>query len=207
MPGDARADRARVARALCRLLPASRDVEETLALVGLTEKAAARAGTLSGGQQRRLDVGLALIGDPELVFLDEPTTGFDPAARHEASDVIGGLRELGKTIVLTTHDMAEAEALADRMAVIVAGRIVADGPPETLGGRDRAPARIAFLPPAGVAVEDLPASAEIVDGRVVVRAGDAFATMGALLDWARGREVQLAELTVTRRAWRTPTSS
>ena len=104
-------------------------------LVGLEEKRDVRVRTLSGGQLRRFDLGLALVGDPELVFLDEPTTGFDPAARRQAWDTIRGLRELGKTILLTTHYMEEAQTLADRVAILRAGRIVAIGPPaELLGG-------------------------------------------------------------------------
>src|SRR5208283_6063668 len=134
-----------------------RGVQETIELVGLADQGAARTSELSGGQLRRLDVGLALIGDPELVFLDEPTTGFDPSARHHAWEVIANLRELGKTIFLTTHYMDEAQALADRVAVIVAGEIVAEGTPETLGGRDRAISDVSFtLPPAG-SVTELPA--------------------------------------------------
>ena len=113
--------------------PRPRDVEETIALAGLTEKADARTRTLSGGQVRRLDLALALIGDPELVFLDEPTTGFDPVARRNAWDTIRSLRDLGKTVVLTTHYLDEAQALADRVAIIKDGRIVADGPPAELG--------------------------------------------------------------------------
>ena len=119
--------------------PEPLSVGETLGLVGLTEQRDQRAGALSGGQQRRLDVGLALVGNPELLFLDEPTTGFDPSARHHTWEVIEGLRELGKTVFLTTHYMDEAQALADRVAVIADGRIVAEGTPESLGGRDRAP--------------------------------------------------------------------
>ena len=117
---------------------------ETIALVGLAGKNDQRATSLSGGERRRLDFGLALIGDPELIFLDEPTTGFDPSARRAAWDVIENLRDLGKTIFLTTHYMDEAERLADRIAVIVAGQIVAHGTPLTLGGRDQAPSTIAF---------------------------------------------------------------
>ena len=125
-----------------------RDVEETIALVGLEERADHEASKLSGGQRRRLDVALALIGDPELIFLDEPTTGFDPAARRQAWEVVGGLRALGRTIVLTTHYMEEAERLADRIVVMARGEIVADGTPATLGGRDRAAAIVSFsLPP------------------------------------------------------------
>ncbi len=126
-----------------------RELEETIALVGLQQQAEVPTERLSGGQRRRLDVALALIGDPELLFLDEPTTGFDPLARRAAWQVIAGLRTLGKTVFLTTHYMDEAEHLADRIAVIAAGRIVAEGTPRTLGGRDRLPATISFtLPPA-----------------------------------------------------------
>ena len=106
-----------------------RDVDEVVELVGLDEKRDSRVRTLSGGQRRRLDLGLALVGDPELVFLDEPTTGFDPEARRRAWDTIGGLRELGKTILLTTHYLDEAERLSDRVAVLRDGEIVAIGPP------------------------------------------------------------------------------
>src|SRR5205085_1419946 len=114
-----------------------RDIAETIGLVGLEGKADALAEQLSGGQRRRLDVALALIGDPELIFLDEPTTGFDPSARRTAWGVVTGLRQLGKTVFLTTHYMDEAENLADRIAVIANGRIVAEGTPGTLGGRER----------------------------------------------------------------------
>jgi ABC-2 type transport system ATP-binding protein len=107
-------------------------VDEVMAVVGLTEKHDARVRTLSGGQRRRLDLGLALIGDPEVVFLDEPTTGFDPEARRRAWDTIGSLRELGKTILLTTHYLEEAERLSDRVAVLRDGEIVALGPPAEL---------------------------------------------------------------------------
>jgi ABC-2 type transport system ATP-binding protein len=123
---------------------APRPIEETIDLVGLAGKADARASSLSGGQQRRLDVGMALIGDPELIFLDEPTTGFDPSARRQAWETIAGLRELGKTILLTTHYMDEAQRLADRVAVIVAGQVVARGTPEDLGDRENRPARITY---------------------------------------------------------------
>jgi ABC-2 type transport system ATP-binding protein len=116
-----------------RFYPAGRDVDEVLTLAGLDEKADALARTLSGGQMRRLDFGLALIGDPELIFLDEPTTGFDPAARRAAWDVVRSLQDLGKTVLLTTHYLDEAQALCDRVAIIKEGRIVAEGPPAELG--------------------------------------------------------------------------
>jgi ABC-2 type transport system ATP-binding protein len=112
---------------------APRPVDDVVEIIGLAEKRDARVRTLSGGQQRRLDLGLALVGDPELIFLDEPTTGFDPEARRSAWDTIRSLRDLGKTIVLTTHYLDEAQALADRVAIVKDGRILADGPPRELG--------------------------------------------------------------------------
>ena len=115
---------------------APRPTDEVIALVGLESKAGERTGRLSGGQQRRLDVGMALVGDPELLFLDEPTTGFDPSARRQAWETIAGLRDLGKTVFLTTHYMDEAQRLADRVTIIAAGQIVARGTPEDLGRRD-----------------------------------------------------------------------
>jgi ABC-2 type transport system ATP-binding protein len=116
-----------------RFYPHPRAVDEVLSLAGLDEKADALARTLSGGQMRRLDFGLALVGDPELIFLDEPTTGFDPAARRAAWEVVRSLQELGKTVLLTTHYLDEAQALCDRVAIIKEGRIVAEGPPAQLG--------------------------------------------------------------------------
>jgi ABC-2 type transport system ATP-binding protein len=119
------------------LYPAPRDVDETLALTGLEESAGVRTRALSGGQQRRLDFALALIGDPELVFLDEPTTGFDPAARRQAWDAVRSLQELGKTVLLTTHYLDEAQALADRVAIVKNGAILAEGAPGELGAGAR----------------------------------------------------------------------
>ena len=123
---------------------APRPVEEVIDAIGLGGKADERSGRLSGGQQRRLDVGMALVGDPDLLFLDEPTTGFDPEARRAAWDVIAGLRKLGKTVFLTTHYMDEAQRLADRVAVIARGEIVARGTPEDIGDRESRPARISY---------------------------------------------------------------
>ena len=128
------ADRAREPRRVRRLLPEPRDPDEVIEIVGLTEKRDARVRTLSGGQQRRLDLGLALVGDPELIFLDEPTTGFDPGARRSAWETIRNLRALGKTILLTTHYLDEAEQLADRVAVLRDGVIVREGTPAELTG-------------------------------------------------------------------------
>jgi ABC-2 type transport system ATP-binding protein len=131
---------------------APRDVEETIAVSGLTEAAGRRTVALSGGQQRRLDFALALVGDPELVFLDEPTTGFDPAARRQAWDTVRSLRDLGKTVLLTTHYLDEAQALADRVAIIKDGAILAEGAPGQLGDATRR-YRVAWRDAAGVAQE------------------------------------------------------
>src|SRR5690348_7603593 len=144
---------------------APRDIDETIALVGLTEKAGTLGTRLSGGQRRRLDFALALIGDPELIFLDEPTTGFDPSARRAAWQVVAALRQLGKTIFLTTHYMDEAEYLADRIAVLSAGHVVAEGTPATLGGRDHMTATISFTLPDHVPARDLPRGLVPLTGR------------------------------------------
>jgi ABC-2 type transport system ATP-binding protein len=177
-----------------------RDVDETVTLVGLSDKADVRTSKLSGGQQRRLDVALALIGDPELLFLDEPTTGFDPSARRQAWDVIGGLRDLGKTVFLTTHYMDEAQALADRVAIISAGRIVASGSPEELGGDGRGRTEISFRLPAGVRAPDLPfavrTSARVDAGAVSLTADDPVPLLRELTNWAAERGVGLPGLTV-----------
>ena len=125
--------------------PSPRPLDETIALAGLDEKAGDRVGRLSGGQRRRLDVALALIGDPDLVFLDEPTTGFDPVARRAAWKVIAGLRDLGKTVFLTTHYLDEAQALADRVAIVKDGRILAEGPPGDLDPGAASRYRVSWL--------------------------------------------------------------
>ena len=182
--------------------PRPTSVKATLELVGLEDQRQARAQRLSGGQQRRLDVGLALIGDPELVFLDEPTTGFDPSARHHAWEVIANLSELGKTVFLTTHYMEEAQALADRVAVIADGEIVSQGTPETLGGRDKAPSDISFSPPIGVPPSELPAElasgAGLRDGRIHIQSEHPARTLYALASWAMERSLDLDDLTVGR---------
>jgi ABC-2 type transport system ATP-binding protein len=180
-----------------------RDIDETIALVGLDGKGDALAPQLSGGQRRRLDVALGLIGDPELIFLDEPTTGFDPSARRTAWHVIDGLRDLGKTVFLTTHYMDEADQLADRIAVIADGRIVAEGTPGTLGGRNRMAASISFTLPAGTGVDDLPAElralvASADDRSVTLTTDTPLVHVRALADWALGRGIDLPDLDVRR---------
>jgi ABC-2 type transport system ATP-binding protein len=180
-----------------------RGVQETLALVGLSGHAQERATALSGGQRRRLDVALALIGDPELIFLDEPTTGFDPSARRAAWEVIAGLRELGKTVFLTTHYMEEAERLADRIAVISAGEIIAQGTPQTLGDRQLSGAQITFAPPRGTVLADLPAglagaAKQEANGRILLASTTVAADLHELSGWALGRELELDDLEVRR---------
>jgi ABC-2 type transport system ATP-binding protein len=136
---------AETVRHFARYYPAARDPAEVIELVGLTEKAGSRVATLSGGQRRRLDVAVGILGNPRLLFLDEPTTGFDPQARRRFWALIRSLAaDLGTTILLTTHYLDEADALADRLAVLVAGRIVAEGDPATLGGRSDSVATVTW---------------------------------------------------------------
>jgi len=176
-----------------------RDVGEVIALVGLEEKAGSRIKTLSGGQQRRLDVALGLIGDPELLFLDEPTTGFDPTARRQAWEIVKNLTALGKTVLLTTHYMDEAQALADRVVVIASGLIVAEGTPESIGGRADADAQIRFTLPAGVTADQLPVTADsVTDGEVLVSTGEPTATLHRLTSWALEHGGELEGLSVAR---------
>ena len=185
--------------------PAPRAVQEVIELVGLTRRSEVRGGQLSGGQQRRVDVALALIGDPELIFLDEPTTGFDPSARRSAWEMIDGLRKLVKTIFLTTHYMDEAEALADRIAVLSSGVIVAEGTPATLGGRDRAAYQITFSLPSGVTIGELPAqtgSARALDqsNKVLIETEHVMPTLQALSGWAIEQRHVISDLLVRRPA-------
>jgi ABC-2 type transport system ATP-binding protein len=156
---------------------------------------------LSGGQRRRLDVGLALAGDPDLVFLDEPTTGFDPVARRAAWSVIAGLRDLGKTVFLTTHYLDEAQELADRVAIIKAGVIVAEGPPQSLGAGSTATTEITFVPPPGVDMRELPGGPAIdvgSDGVARIRTDLPTRVLAELCGWAAGRGIELERLEVTR---------
>jgi ABC-2 type transport system ATP-binding protein len=175
-----------------------RPLDEVVEVVGLKEKRDTRVGKLSGGQQRRLDVGVALAGDPQLLFLDEPTTGFDPAARRGAWQMIRDLRSLGKTVLLTTHYMDEAQNLADDIAIIAKGEIVARGAPSTLGGRDTAATIVTFRLPDGAA--DLPSSlgVEVEGGTARIRTSDPTRTLNELTSWAIQRDVRLDPLEVTR---------
>lgn len=174
--------------------------DELIDLVGLRAKGTSRIKTLSGGQRRRLELALGLVGDPDVLFLDEPTTGFDPSARRQAWTVIEGLRSLGKTILLTTHYMDEAQHLADRVAVIAEGVIVAEGEPATLGGRAAALTIITFRIRADRPI-DLPPSVEAStgeDGRIVVRTDDPVGLLHTLTGWALENGAALDELTVGR---------
>jgi len=178
--------------------PHPRPVDEVIELVGLEAKRDTRVLRLSGGQQRRLDVAIALAGNPDLLFLDEPTTGFDPSARHEAWEVIKNLAELGKTVLLTTHYMDEAQYLADQVAVISSGRIVAEGPPTTIGNRELARARIRYrladgaTPPADLTAPPGP------DGLIELAPEDLTAALHRLTGWALEQHVELTGLEVTR---------
>jgi ABC-2 type transport system ATP-binding protein len=166
-----------------RLYPRPRDADEVIAITGLREKQDAKSRELSGGQQRRLDLALALVGDPELIFLDEPTTGFDPAARRNAWETVRRLQELGKTILLTTHYLDEAQALCDRVAIIKDGRILVEGPPSDLGAAS-ARYRVAWRGE---------------DGELVVREEDnPTALLHQLTSRALARGEPLRDLSVTR---------
>ncbi len=179
--------------------PAPRPVDEVLELVGLEAKSEARIKTLSGGQQRRLDLGLGIIGNPDLLVLDEPTTGFDPTARREAWDLIRAMTGGGTTVILTTHYMDEAEALADRVAVINSGRIIAEGTPESLGGRDIGDATIRFRLPPTTAVSDLPVAATVTEtGAVEIKTDREVQVLATLTAWALRDGVDLIGLTVER---------
>jgi ABC-2 type transport system ATP-binding protein len=179
--------------------PSPRDPDEVVDLVGLSEKRDTRVIKLSGGQQRRLDVGVALAGDPELLFLDEPTTGFDPGARRNAWEMVRSLKALGKTIFLTTHYMDEAQHLADRVAVISKGQIVAEGPPATLGDRHLADAAIRFRLPAPAELPRGLAESAIVtaDGYELIVA-DPTSTLHELTGWALERGIELEGLHVAQ---------
>ncbi len=180
--------------------PNPRPLDEIIEVVGLQEKRDARVRKLSGGQQRRLDVAIGLAGDPELLFLDEPTTGFDPSARRNAWEMIRNLKQLGKTVFLTTHYMDEAQNLADRVAIIVGGRIVAQGPPGSLVGPDAAKTAIRFrLPQGSPTLPGAAASAAAITGeQVLIHTADPVTLLHAITGWALDNEVALGELSVNQ---------
>ena len=175
--------------------PHPRDATELLELVGLGDRAHARAADLSGGQRRRLDLALGLVGDPDLIFLDEPTTGFDPSARRHSWETIANLRNLGKSILLTTHYMEEAQRLADRVVVLAQGRVVAEGTPEDLG---RGETVVGFRLPAYHRSLPLPDGAHVGHGHVELRTARPTRDLAPVLEWAAQRGMELEGLTVTR---------
>jgi ABC-2 type transport system ATP-binding protein len=185
-----------------RWYPRSVAPAELIDLVELDAKADTRAGELSGGQRRRLDLALGLVGDPDVLFLDEPTTGFDPHARRAAWSTIRSLCQTGKTIFLTTHFMDEAQFLADRVAVMVEGEIVASGPPEALGGRDELPTEIRFVLPDDVSMAELPhlpGSALSADrGEVLITTSQGIAAAHALTGWALQNAIDLTRFSVSQ---------
>jgi ABC-2 type transport system ATP-binding protein len=181
------------------MYPNHRPTGELVELVGLEEKQDARIRTLSGGQRRRLELALGIVGDPEIVFLDEPTTGFDPSARRQAWSIVKNLTSLGKTVLLTTHYMDEAQFLADRVAVMAKGKIVAEGPPDTLGGRATAGSLIMFTS-NGQSMEGLPSTDFSVaeNGAVVVRTTDPTRDLHRITGWAIDSGVDLIGLSVSQ---------
>src|SRR3954447_10727995 len=182
--------------------PHPRPAAEVLDVVGLGDRPDVRVAALSGGQRRRLDLALGIAGDPELVFLDEPTTGFDPAARRQSWELIGRLRALGKTILLTTHYMDEAHHLADRVVVIAHGRVIAQGTPDALGTGVAEGALVAFRIPYGVHGDALPlpvgAAVERRERQLSFRTPTPTRDLAPLLQWAAERDIELEALTVTR---------
>jgi ABC-2 type transport system ATP-binding protein len=189
-------------RLYASFFPNPRPIDETLRLVGLEDRREVRVGALSGGQQRRLDVGVGIIGNPELLFLDEPTTGFDPTARRDAWNMIEGLKELGTTIVLTTHYMEEAQYLADRVVILREGRIVAQGAPATLGDQLGQETIIRFRLTDGLTPEQIATAVgrrpDLSGNRATLATTDPQRDLHGLLDWADGAGVQLADLEVRR---------
>ncbi|HJS96896.1 MAG TPA: ABC transporter ATP-binding protein [Solirubrobacteraceae bacterium] len=179
-----------------------RPVDELIELVELGSKRDVRARELSGGQRRRLDLALGLVGDPDLLFLDEPTTGFDPGARRHAWSTIRSLCDLGKTVFLTTHYMDEAQHLADRVAVMNAGQIIAMGRPEELGGRDLRPAEIRFTLDADWSLGDLPdipcETRSLEGDRVVVLTKEPVVAAQRITTWALEHEVDLGHFSVSQ---------
>jgi ABC-2 type transport system ATP-binding protein len=178
--------------------PHPRPVDEAVALVGLAEKRDARVLKLSGGQQRRLDVAIALVGDPDLLFLDEPTTGFDPSARREAWEIVKDLAQLGKTVLLTTHYMDEAQYLADRVAVIAAGKIVATGTPQTIGGRDSSRQSVRFRLADEAKFPESFGARSVGEGVLELTPDDLTKAIHDLTGWALDHGISLESLEIAR---------
>jgi len=174
--------------------PNPRPLDEILGLVGLTDLRNKLVRRLSGGQQRRLDVAIGLAGDPDLLFLDEPTTGFDPSARRAAWEMIRGLKALGKTVLLTTHYLDEAQALADRVGIITNGRIVAEGTPDELRAQERE-TRISFRKPSAPLA--LTVAAHDVNGRIEIKTEQPTQTLRELTNWAGEAGIELEDLAVS----------
>ncbi len=178
--------------------PAPRDVDEVIELMGLGEAAQRRVIRLSGGQRRRLELALALVGDPELLFLDEPTTGFDPSARRAAWETIRALVALGKTVFLTTHFMDEAQALANRVAIIAGGRIVAEGTPDSIGARASNQSVIRFGLPADETPPEVLGASRANGESWQMETDDPTRALHALTGWAVERGIELGRLEVSR---------
>jgi len=178
--------------------PHPRDVDEVIELVGLADAADRRVIQLSGGQHRRVDVALALSGDPELLFLDEPTTGFDPSARRQAWETVRSLAGLGKTVFLTTHFMDEAQALAKRVAIIAGGRIVATGSPDTLGARGSQATVIRFSLPDGVVPPEALGIKPMAGGSWHLETQTPTRVLHELTGWAVAADVELKAFEVSR---------
>src|SRR5438067_1714349 len=180
------------------MYPHPRSVDEVIALTGLEGKEQAMARTLSGGQLRRLDLALGLVGDPELIFLDEPTTGFDPSARRNAWEIVRSMRALGKTIVLTTHYMEEAQELADRICVMAHGAVVGQGTPHSLRDATATRTRIRFTVPTSVPPDMLPLAVTMQDGTAVFETATPTVALRDLTVWATGLGLELDGLEVVR---------
>jgi ABC-2 type transport system ATP-binding protein len=176
-----------VVRHFASFYPRPLDPARVIAMVGLADRHTARLKHLSGGQKRRVDLALGIVGDPDLLFLDEPTTGLDPEGRRQLWDVIRGFAALGKTILLTTHHLEEAETLADRVAIIIRGRFVAEGPPHAIGGREHGQATVTFTPSGKLAGAPLPALeglAPRANGRVAITTHTPTSVIAELARWA-----------------------